>query len=81
MILRLLSLTAVLALTACSSAPTTNTVAADATPAVQENDYPTGSNIARRKSNTAVATMTTEQAEEMRRAAQIRSPQSGAGGK
>ncbi len=45
---------------------------------VQENEYGTGSNIARRKNSAAnVTTMTTEQAEEMRRSLQIRSPQSG----
>ena len=77
----LCSLTLLLGLVACSSTPNNKSAAAEPAPTVQENEYATGSNIARRKSNTVVATMTPEQAEEMRRAAQIRSPQSGAGGK
>lgn len=45
---------------------------------VQENDYGTGSNIPRRKSSAAnVTTMTTEQAEEIRRSLQMRPPPSG----
>lgn len=60
----------------CAAAPADQTEKKEIV--VQENEYGTGSNIARRKNSAAnVTAMTPEQAEEMRRSLQIRSPQSG----
>ncbi len=77
----LLSFSAVLFLSACSSTPKQDAPVAADQAAAQELEYPTGSNIARKKNTATVSTMTAEQAEEMKRNAQIRSPQSGSGNK
>ena len=52
-------------LSGCASSTTTTD---SSTAAVEETTYQTGSNIPRKKGTTALASMTPEQAEEMRRA-------------
>ena len=61
----LLSISALAALSGCATVPEDTTVVAAA-----ETEYPTGSNIPRKKGSANMASMTVEQAEEMRRTAE-----------
>ena len=61
----LLSISALAALGGCATVPDDATVVA-----ANETEYPTGSNIPRKKSSANTTTMTMEQAEAMRRNAE-----------
>jgi hypothetical protein len=58
----LLSISALAALGGCATVPDDATVVA-----VNDTEYPTGSNIPRKKSSANTTTMTADQAEDMRR--------------